>query len=32
MNVASAAGDLYFDLRSRILPIECADDPHQHDW
>jgi len=31
MDTGDALGDLYFDLRSVDLPIECVEDPYSHD-
>lgn len=31
MNTGDALGDMFFDLRSLVLPLECAADPSQHD-
>lgn len=31
MDTADAQGDIFFDLRSVVLPLECAEDPTQHD-
>jgi len=31
MDTGDAFGDLYFDMRSVDLPIECAEDPTSHD-
>ena len=31
MNVADQAGDMYFDLRSAVAPLECREDPTGHD-
>eukprot|EP00730_Choanoeca_flexa_P001221 TRINITY_DN10536_c0_g2_i1.p2 TRINITY_DN10536_c0_g2~~TRINITY_DN10536_c0_g2_i1.p2 ORF type:complete len:289 (+),score=42.54 TRINITY_DN10536_c0_g2_i1:2059-2925(+) len=31
MDVADVFGDLYFDLRTRAIPYECAADPHSQD-
>jgi len=31
MNTGDARGDMFFDLRSVVLPLECKDDPTQMD-
>lgn len=31
MDTADATGDIFFDFRSKVVPIECAKDPTSHD-